>query len=100
MNKDLCSLGDFSFFDYIGQTVTVFTISGGAAGAGFTGILISVNESYIRLLAKLAAPPECPIGYSFQIRIGKINTYNKFPSLGSIVVIPVDKITAFVHNTI
>ncbi len=47
---------------YIGQTVTVFTTSGGASGCGFTGVLMSANECFIRLLTCVGSAPSCPIG--------------------------------------
>jgi len=30
--------------NYIGETVTIFTKSGGQSGAGFTGVILSVND--------------------------------------------------------
>lgn len=30
---------------YIGQTVTIFTTSGGLSGCGFTGVLVAVNDT-------------------------------------------------------
>lgn len=39
-----------SMLCYIGQTVTIFTTSGGLSGSGFTGVLISVDCDCIRLL--------------------------------------------------
>jgi len=47
---------------FIGQTVTIFTKSGGATGCGFTGVLISVDCNCIRLLTSIGLPPACPIG--------------------------------------
>ena len=52
--EDLCR--------YIGQTVTIFTESGGLSGSGFTGVLISVDCKCIRLLTAFGAPPACPVG--------------------------------------
>lgn len=49
---------------HIGQTVTVFTTSGGISGGGFTGVLISVDAQCIRLLTDEGAAPACPIGSS------------------------------------
>jgi len=46
--------------NYIGETVTVFVESGGISGAGFTGILLFVNEVYIELLISIALPRHAP----------------------------------------
>ena len=40
---------------YIGQTVTIFTTSGGISGSGFTGVLLTVDMHCIRLLADIGA---------------------------------------------
>lgn len=74
--------------NFIGQTVTVFTTSGGNSGSGFTGILMSVNNEYIRLLNKIGSAPSYPI----------CNLYNKFNNKVSIVDIPISRIVSFVHN--
>lgn len=105
MTDNIDSLDDFSLKDYIGQTVTIFTTSGGPTGFGFTGVLMSVHKYYLRLLIKVGAPPECPIGsfYGYPKRIrGYASGYDisRHNGLGSIAVIPLDKITAFVHNAI
>lgn len=47
---------------YIGQTVTIFTTSGGISGCGFTGVLASVDEKSIKLITNIGAAPSCPIG--------------------------------------
>ena len=47
---------------YIGQTVTIFTQSGGLSGSGFTGVLVSIDCNCIRLLTSFGLPPACPIG--------------------------------------
>ena len=39
-------------FCYIGQTVTIFTTSGGLSGNGFTGVLISADCNVVRLLCE------------------------------------------------
>lgn len=73
-----------SLVKYIGQTITIFTVSGGQSGSGFTGVLLDVEIDHIRILTGLASGP---------------GTYDDI-SLGSITIIPIDKIAAFVHNTI
>lgn len=44
-----------SMFRYIGQTVTIFTTSGGLSGNGFTGVLLSADCNVVRLLADIGA---------------------------------------------
>jgi len=60
-------MGDFmidSMLRYIGQTVTVFTASGGLSGSGFTGVLAGVHNGCVRLITDIGAPPACPVGSS------------------------------------
>ena len=47
---------------YRGQTVTIFTTSGGDSGRGFTGVLSSVNYSFIRLITQIGPAPNCALG--------------------------------------
>lgn len=114
----------------IGQTVTIFTTSGGQSGRGFTGILASVNDEFVRLITQIGSAPGCALGnccdrnrqsdrnesdfndFSFDQCETERNTdrnrdrgtNNRFDctgnTLGSIVDIPVCKIAAFVHNSI
>lgn len=111
MTDHIDSLDDFSLTNYIGQTVTIFTVSGGPAGFGFTGVLVSVHEYYLKLLIKIGAPPECPIGSHCGLPVSKKSRSgfnlgyrshgsNNFNGLGSIAVIPLNKITAFVYNAL
>lgn len=48
--------------DYIGETVTIFTSSGGQSGAGFTGVVLAVNPVFVRLLTRIGPPPGCSLG--------------------------------------
>lgn len=60
-------MGDFlleSMSRYIGQTVTVFTTSGGLSGNGFTGVLAGICGGCVKLITDIGAPPACPIGSS------------------------------------
>ena len=97
---------------YIGQTVTIFTTSGGLSGGGFTGVLISADCNVVRLLADMGAPPACPVGscctgpvggyaggYYDGFSGGMGNMYGSNP-LGAIVTIPIEAVAAFVHNAI
>jgi hypothetical protein len=47
---------------HIGQTVTIFTTSGGESGRGFTGILASVNCNFVRLITQIGPAPGCALG--------------------------------------
>lgn len=47
---------------YVGQTVTVFTVSGGLSGSGFTGVLAHVGNGCIRLITSIGAAPACAVG--------------------------------------
>lgn len=65
MSKFGCfSGGSFSglLSDYIGETVTIFTKSGGQSGAGFTGVVLAVNECFVRLITRIGPPPGCALG--------------------------------------
>jgi len=48
--------------NYIGQTVTIFTASGGQSGSGFTGVVVSVNEAFVRIVTRIGPPPGCSLG--------------------------------------
>lgn len=112
---------------HIGQTVTIFTTSGGESGRGFTGVLISVNPSFVRLVTQLGSAPGCALGsccdekhhenhereeYYWNnnrnrregVEGAEFSGRNRFDcrgnTLGSIVDIPVNRIAAFVHNSV
>lgn len=102
---------------HIGQTVTIFTTSGGESGEGFTGILATVNNSFVRLIVQIGSAPGCALGNCCDERRGSIRE-NEFEAealnidrdrnrincrgnvLGAIVDIPVSRIAAFVHNAV
>lgn len=105
-----------SMLRYIGQTVTVFTTSGGMSGSGFTGVLLAIDCNNIKLLCDIGAAPACPLGSScggFR-NCGCSNGFNNFNSfgynnnyswssrnpLGSITIIPIRSIACFTHNAI
>jgi hypothetical protein len=48
--------------NYIGETVTLFTSSGGQSGSGFTGVVLAVNNVFVRLLTRIGPPPGCALG--------------------------------------
>ncbi len=94
LREDLCR--------YIGQTVTIFTTSGGCSGSGFTGVLISVSDCVVRLLVNAGEAPTCPIGSNCSgFMSSYTNNYNySINPLGAIAVIPTNSIAAFTHNAI
>ena len=96
---------------HIGQTVTIFTTSGGLSGAGFTGTLAAVNCGIVKLITSIGAPPACPLGSSCTGSFG--NNFAGFAGgfvqgfngcgnnwLGSITDIPLSAIVSFTHNAI
>ena len=85
---------------YIGQTVTVFTTSGGYSGNGFTGVLANVNERYIKLITNIGAAPSCPVGSSCTGYGNNYNSYYGCNWLGSVTEIPICRIASFTHNAI
>ena len=48
--------------NYVGETVTIFTSSGGQSGSGFTGVILAVNPVFVRLLSRIGPPPGCSLG--------------------------------------
>lgn len=101
--------------DHIGQTVTIFTTSGGDSGSGFTGVLVFVNCSFIRLISQIGPAPSCALGnccdnmnnalYGDTLDEAQINNTNlrfncHINNFGSIIDIPIVFIAAFVHNAV
>jgi hypothetical protein len=112
---------------YIGETVTIFTASGGQSGSGFTGVVLGVTDCCVRLLTRIGPPPGCSLGNSCAgfnpscgygghypygaygsfypaDNVGAINAggWNGYPvsTVGSIADIPIDSIVSFVHNAV
>jgi len=51
-------MGEFlveSMARYIGQTVTIFTTSGGLSGNGFTGVLAAICDGNVKLITDIGA---------------------------------------------
>lgn len=96
----------------IGQTVTIFTTSGGESGRGFTGVLASVNCDFVRLITQIGPAPGCALGSCCDdpcrhggqtvSNIGGRNgiSCNANNGFGSIVDIPINRIAAFVQNAV
>jgi len=107
-------------YRFIGEPVTIFTTSGGASGCGFTGILLAVNNRFVRLLTSMGSAPASPVpnnlcngtgngclpgfnsfGISDTVSLISHNPTNGSGSkLGSICDIPIDRIAAFCHNNV
>ena len=86
---------------FIGETVTIFTTSGGESGEGFTGVVLSVSRNFVRLITQVGTAPGCPLGNSCgrHERCDRRNDDRRF-RVGSVTDIPINRITAFVHNAI
>ncbi len=54
-----------SLMRYIGQTVTIFTTSGGLSGCGFTGTLAGVCGCTVRLITDIGPPPTVLLPLTF-----------------------------------
>jgi len=113
--------------NYIGETVTIFTKSGGQSGSGFTGVILSVNDCFVRLITRIGPAPGCALGNACS-GIGNFgcggdngfhgsgfgNNFGGFGgkgkscgfdgspvySVGSVTDIPLDSIASFVHNAV
>ena len=106
---------------WIGTTVTIFTSSGGQSGSGFTGVLLSVNDVFVRLISRIGPPPGCALGsacndfstggygrgcsggYGMNMPGAEAaGGWDGMPlyTVGSVVDIPVDSIVSFVHNAV
>ncbi|MCL2372002.1 MAG: hypothetical protein FWC78_01185 [Defluviitaleaceae bacterium] len=120
-------MGEFlveSMVRYIGQTVTIFTTSGGLSGNGFTGVLAGICGGCVKLITDIGAPPACPVGSAccggFPFgdaegfegigmcgrnrgccggRRGRFG-HGGWNWLGSVTQIPIEKIASFTHNAI
>ena len=117
---------DFSSLlsNYTGETVTIFTNSYGQMGEGFTGVILAVNNCFVRLITKIGSPPGFGIGNTsfsgFGVEQGYgVNASNNvgnsgLPSPvpaggwekmyiyepGTITDIPICAIVSFVHNAV
>ena len=99
--------------DYIGETVTIFTTSGGASGCGFTGVLLDVNFCFVRLMTDIGTAPSNPLAENIcgdhpdnAFSHGSKGCGQVVPDsgshfrLGSVCDIPVCKIASFCHNAV
>ncbi len=93
---------------FIGETVTIFTASGGISGSGFTGVIIAVSCDFVRLVTDQGSAPtspiepifdECDCNGNFNNNNGNFD-HRHCHNVGSVTDIPIDKIVAFVHNAV
>jgi hypothetical protein len=116
--------------DSIGETVTIFTTSGGQSGSGFTGVVLAVNPCFVRLITHIGPAPGCALGnccgggavggYGGYGGYGMMGGYGGYGmmggyggygagagagagavrTVGSVTDIPVDRIAAVVRNAV
>lgn len=104
----------------IGETVTIFTKSGGMSGCGFTGVLLAVNDCFVKLLSQIGPAPGCALGNACNGTpyangtgcMGNMNNMdnmanmsmanNNIPigTVGAVTDIPICSIAAFTHNAV
>jgi hypothetical protein len=97
-----------SMAKYIGQTVTIFTTSGGMSGCGFTGVLLGVNECFVKLLSQIGPAPGCALGnacsgmgcMSTNDKMANMNCGTPISTVGAVTDIPVCSIAGFTHSAI
>lgn len=82
--------------DLIGETVTIFTTSGGDSGSGFTGVVLAVNPCFVRLVTHIGPAPGCVLGNACD-GVGGYGGGN-LRTVGSVTEIPLDRIAAVVSN--
>ena len=127
MSQNQGAFGESGFLDFenhIGETVTIFTTSGGESGSGFTGVIIAVNCKFVRLVTRIGPAPGCALGNECDDdfrdrrddrdfdrgrggfcgcgggRRDDRRRDDRVRSVGSIVDIPIDRIAAVVYNSI
>jgi hypothetical protein len=90
---------------FVGETVTIYTTSGGAAGCGITGVVLMVNACFLRLVTCIGPAPCCSLGSACNTcgcpcfngcrsSRGVVNT------VGSVCDIPIERIASFCHNAV
>jgi hypothetical protein len=104
---------------FIGETVTIFTTSGGASGCGFTGVILSINCEFVRLVTRQGTAPANPLAENIcgeidnggpggkgvlgnQGGLGNLGCKHNHDTfkVGSVCDIPIDRIVAFCHNAV
>jgi hypothetical protein len=90
------------FCNHIGETVTIYTKSGGQSGFGFTGVVLGVTHDFVRLITHIGPAPGCALGSDCTNGRGCRRCRGRFDirSVGSNVDIPLDAIAAVVYNAV
>lgn len=80
----------------LGKICTVFTKSGGASGCGFTGLLVQVNDDFIKVVTQLP----CAHGQEFSTNINRPipNRCLGNNGLTTTCTIPTNSIACFLSN--
>lgn len=100
-NSNQCIVSELCRF--VGETVTIFTKSGGVSGCGFTGVLFGINNEFCQLVTDFGSAPTNPLGgpnSSCCRNLFPENQRREAFVLGSVCDIPLDKIAAFCHNAV
>jgi len=110
---------------FIGETVTIYTTSGGLSGQGVTGVVLGVNDCFVRLITAIGPAPtntllgantyssrgcrrRCRRSRGFSSVSGS-SCFNDFSGLGgfgnccrtgAVTDIPIDRIAQFVHSAV
>ncbi len=96
---------------FIGTTITIYPTTGGQAGVGITGILVCVDPCFIKLITCIGPAPCCPLGsactcgrigggFGSGFGYGNVTGGPFINNVGSVTVIPLDRIAAYVHNAV
>ena len=86
---------------FIGETVTIFTTSGGASGCGFTGVLLRVSPCFVTLVNRIGTAPDNPLSEEICGDRSRRNREDRTNhQVGSVCDIPIDKIASFCHNAV
>ncbi|MDD4760659.1 MAG: hypothetical protein PHU66_07605 [Bacteroidaceae bacterium] len=89
------------FCRHIGETVTIYTKSGGQSGSGFTGVVLGVSNDVVRLITEIGPAPGCALGSACFCSDGRGRRRQEdFRNIGSYVDIPLDSIAAVVYNAV
>jgi len=91
-----------------GETVTIYTTSGGDSGAGFTGVILAVNQCFVRLVTHIGPAPACALGSCCGVPgmggygggMGGYGGGGAVRTVGSVAEIPLDRIVAVVSPAV
>lgn len=100
LNENLNFVDNLS--KYNGETVTIFTKSGGQSGCGFTGVILDVNACFCRLITCIGPSPNCALGNACCRVPCHCRSGRRWDgrNVGAVIDIPIDSIASFVHNAV